>query len=261
MDSYRNSLVVTLSVWKALLLREALARLFSGRASWFWLIAEPILHMAMFGYIYAGIRQRTIGGIDTLIWLVLGLQGFFLFRRTASQMAGAIDSNRALFSYRQVKPTDTVLMRGVLEGLLMAMVITIVGAGMALLGHNVTPADPMRVLAAFFGLWFLGVSLGLLISVLSELAQEFRQIINMAMMPLYFISGVMFPLASIPEPYREWLLLNPIAHGLEEARSGFAPYYHAAPGVSISYIYEFAFISIFIGLLLHRRFALRMVTR
>src|SRR3546814_10915851 len=85
----------------------------------------------------------------------------------------------------------------------------------------------MRVLAAFFGLWFLGVSLGLLISVLSELAQEFRQIINMAMMPLYFISGVMFPLASIPEPYREWLLLNPIAHGLEEARSGFAPYYRS----------------------------------
>src|SRR3546814_6107072 len=83
LDSYRNSLVVTLSVWKALLLREALARLFSGRASWFWLIAEPILHMAMFGYIYAGIRQRTIRGIDTLIWLVLGLQGFFLFRRTA----------------------------------------------------------------------------------------------------------------------------------------------------------------------------------
>src|SRR3546814_7187900 len=82
--------------------------------------------MGIFVYIYAGIRQRTIGGIDTLIWLVLGLQGFFLFRRTASQMAGAIDSNRALFSYRQVKPTDTVLMRGVLEGLLMAMVITIV---------------------------------------------------------------------------------------------------------------------------------------
>src|SRR3546814_21054570 len=122
LDSYRNSLVVTLSVWKALLLREALARLFSGRASWFWLIAKPILHMAMFGYIYAGIRQRTIGGIDTLIWLVLGLQGFFLLRRTSSQMTGAIDSNRALFSYRLGKPTDTVLMSGVLGGLRLAMV-------------------------------------------------------------------------------------------------------------------------------------------
>src|SRR3546814_18768890 len=119
----------------------------------------------------------------------------------------------------------------------------------------------MRVLAAFFGLWFLGVSLGLLISVLSELAQEFRQIINMAMMPLYFISGVMFALASIPEPYREWLLLNPIAHGLEEDRSGIVPYYHTAPGVGISYIYVFAFISLYIVFLLHRSFALQMVTR
>src|SRR3546814_5436684 len=98
LDSYRNSLVVTLSVWKALLLREAMARLFSGRASWFWLIAEPILHMAMFGYIYAGIRQRTIGGIEHLIWLVLGQQGFFVFRRNARQMAGAMDSKRGLFS-------------------------------------------------------------------------------------------------------------------------------------------------------------------
>src|SRR3546814_2739654 len=97
------------------------------------------------------------------------------------------------------------------------MVLTIVGSGVASQGYNGIPADPMRVLAALFGLWFRGVSLGLLISVLSELAQEVRQIINMAMMPLYFISGVMFPLASIPEPYREWLLLNPIAHGLEEA--------------------------------------------
>lgn len=261
MDSYRNSLVVTFSVWKALLLREALARLFSGRASWFWLIAEPILHMAIFGFMYAGIRQRTIGGIDTLIWLVLGLNGFFLFRRTASQMAGAIDSNRALFSYRQVKPTDTVLMRGALEGILMVMVITIVLAGLALLGHDIIPTDPLRVLGALFGLWLLGVSLGLIISVLSELAPEFRQIINMAMMPLYFISGVLFPIASIPEPYRDWLLLNPVAHGLEEARSGFAPYYHAVQGASITYVYEFSLISIFIGLLLHRRFALYMVTR
>src|SRR5690606_23826538 len=150
----------------------------SGRASWFWLIAEPILHMAMMMFIYAVIRQRTIGGIDTLMWLVLGLQGFLLFRRTASQMAGAIDSNRALFSYRQVKPTDTVLMRGVLEALLMVMVIIILMAGIALLGRNVMPADPMRVLGALFGLWLLGVSLGLIISVLSELAPEFRKIIN-----------------------------------------------------------------------------------
>lgn len=261
METYRNSLGITLSVWKALLLREALSRLFSSRAAWFWLIAEPVLHMTILGFIFSVIRQRTVGGIDTLIWLVLGLQGFFLFRRTMSQMAGAIDSNRALFSYRQVKPTDTVLVRGFLEGLLMVMVITVIVAGLALLGHDVSPADPAKVLEAFWGLWLLAVGLGLIVSVVSELAPEFRNVVNMVMMPLYFVSGVLVPIAAVPEPYREWLLLNPIVHGLDAARSGFAPYYHAVPNLDVPYLYTCALVCIFVGLVLHRRYAVFMVTK
>lgn len=261
MELYRNSLGVALSVWKALLLREALARLFASRAAWFWLIAEPVLHMAIISFIFTVIRQRMVGGIDFLIWLVLGLQGFFLFRRTAMQMAGAIDSNRALFSYRQVTPTDTVLVRGVLEAVLTTMVAVVMMAGLSLLGRDVIPIDPLALLIAFFGLWLLGAAVGLIVSVVSELVPEFRQIANMVMMPLYFISGVLIPIASIPEPYRDWLLINPIVHGLDAARAGFAPYYHAVPGLSISYLYAVALVGIFAGLALHRRFADYMVTR
>ena len=261
MELYRNSWGITLSVWKALLLREVLARLFASRAAWFWLIAEPVLHMAIIGFIYSVIRHRTVGGIDTLIWLVLGLQGFFLFRRTAMQMAGAIDSNRALFSYRQVTPTDTVLMRGVLEALLMSIVVSAIMAGLALLGHDIIPMDPIALLLAFMGLWLFGVAVGLIFSVISELVPEFRNIVNMVMMPIYFISGVMVPVASIPEPYRNWLLINPIAHGLDGARAGFSLYYHHVPGLSLAYLYIVALVGIFAGLVLHRRFADFMVTR
>lgn len=261
MELYRNSFRITLSVWKALLLREALSRLFSSRASWFWLVAEPVVHMAILGFLYSGIRQHTIGGIDTLIWLVIGLQGFFLFRRTANQMAGAIDANRALFSYRQVLPIDTVLMRGLLEMILMVVVISVVLTGILMLGHDVIPYDPLTVLGGFFGLWLLGVAFGLIISASAEVAPEFRQISNMVMMPLYFVSGVMFPIATVPEPYRDWLLINPIVHGLDGAREGFAPYYHSAPGIDLSYLFDVAFVGIFIGLLLHRRFSNLMVTK
>lgn len=250
-----------MSVWKALLLREALGRLFSSRAAWFWLFAEPVTHMAVLGFIFTGIRQHKIGGIDVVVWLVLGLQGFFLFRRTAQQMFGAIDSNRALFTYRQVSPIDTVLMRGVLEGLLMFAVMVIIFAGVSLLGHDIIPQDPLRLLAALFGLWLLAVAFGLNVSVLSELAPEVRQISGMIMMPLYFISGVLVPIASIPEPYREWLLVNPIVHGLDAAREGFSPFYHSVPNLSLSYLYSVATVGILIGLILHRRFASFMVTR
>jgi capsular polysaccharide transport system permease protein len=260
-QSARTSLAITLSVWKALFLREALSRLFSGRATWFWLLAEPVFHVTYMLVIFTIIRVRTVGGIDTTVWLMTGMLAFFMFRRTGTQVMNAISANQALFTYRQVKPVDTLLVRGGLEGLLMIVVASILLAGAALFGHSVAPADPLAVIEAFLGLWLVGMGFGLVTSVASELVPELGRIINFIMMPLYLVSGVIFPLSAVPPPYRDWLLLNPVAHGLEAVRLGFAPHYHAVPELSISYIYGFALVSIFLGLALHRRFAFRLVTQ
>jgi len=257
----RSSTAITLSVWKALFLREALSRLFSGRATWFWLLAEPVFNVAYLLVIFTVIRKQTIGGINIVLWLMVGMLGYLLFQHTARQVMNALNANQSLFAYRQVKPIDTLLVRGVLEGLLMIIIASIMLAGVALLGFSVIPADPLTVLEAFFGLWLVGMGFGLLTSVPSQLVPELGRVINMAMMPLYILSGVIFPIASIPQPYRDWLLLNPVAHGLEGARLGFAPHYSAIPELNVAYMYGFALVTIFLGLALHRRFALRLVTR
>jgi capsular polysaccharide transport system permease protein len=263
MSSYsaRSSTVITLSVWKALFLREVLARISSGRAAWFWLLAEPVFNVAYMLVIFTVIRVTNIGGIDTAVWLIVGMLAFFMFRRTGMQVMNGISANQALFTYRQVKPIDTLLVRGALEAFLMIIITVILLAGAALLGHSVLPADPLAVLEAFLGLWLIGVGFGLVASVATHLVPELGQLIGLIMMPLYMGSGVIFPISVVPQPYRDWLLLNPVAHGLEAARLGFAPYYHAVPELSIAYIYQFALVSIFLGLALQRRFALKLVTQ
>lgn len=258
MHSARTSTAIALSVWKALFLREALSRILAGRAAWFWLLAEPVFHVAYLMLIFAVISVRTVGGIDTAIWIMVGMLAFFMFCRTGTQVMNAVSANQALFAYRQVKPVDTVLVRGGLEGLLMTIIASILLAGAALFGHSVIPADPLAVLEAFFGLWLVGLGFGLVTSVTGELVPELGRVIHLVMMPMYLISGVMFPISAVPQPYRDWLLLNPVAHGLEAARLGFAPYYHAVPELSVAYMYGFALVSIFLGLALHRRFALRL---
>lgn len=257
----RSPLIVTLAVWKALFLREALTRLFHGRAAWFWLIAEPVLHVTYLMVIYSVVRVRSVGGIDTVVWIMVGMLAFFMFRRTDIQIMNALGANSALFTYRQVKPVDSALVRGCLEGLLMICVASVLFGGAAIFGHSTIPADPLAVFAAFFGLWLLGVGFGLITSVLIDLVPELGRVLKMVMMPLYPLSGVMMPIAAVPLPYRDWLMLNPVAHGLEAARLGFTPYYHAVPGLSLAYLYGFALCSIFLGLALHRRFALRLVTK
>ena len=261
MQSTRSSLNIMLSVWKALFLREALGRLFSARAAWFWQLANPVFHVAYLLFIFTMGRIHSVGGFDTALWIVAGLQAFFMFDRTATQVGHAISANQALFAYRQVKPVDTTLVRALLEGLLVLVVTVILLVGLAMFGHPVLPADPLAVIEAFFGLWLLGIGLGLITSVAAHLIPELDRIVNLIMMPMYLISGVMFPLSAIPSPYREWLLLNPVSHGLEAARLGFAPYYHAVPELSIAYLYACAVVMIFVGLALHRRFAQRLLTQ
>ena len=256
----RSSASITFSVWKALFLREALGRFFSRRGAWFWLLLEPVFHVAYLMVIFSMMRVSNVGGIDTAIWIMVGLLAFFMFRTTATQVSNAISANQALFTYRQVKPADTVLVRGMLEGMLMILVTGILLVGAAFFGHVVIPTEPLTVLAAFFGLWLVGMGFGLIVSIANGLVPELGKTINLFMLPLMVISGVMLPITVVPQPYRDWLLLNPVAHGLEAARLGFVPNYHAISELSMAYLYGFALVSIFLGLALHRRFALKLIT-
>lgn len=257
----RSPYEVTLSVWKALFLRETLNRVFRERAAWLWLLLEPIAHVVFLVFILVVIRVRVIGGIDTTIWALVGLTTFFMFRRPAQQAMNAISANHPLFGFRQVKPVDTVLVRAGVEGLLMIIVALILFAGAGLAGFDVVPDDPLGVIGAAFAMWLIAVGYGLITSVITELLPQVGRIISLTQMPLYFLSGVIFPIARLPSQYREWLALNPLAHGLEAARLAFASHYKAMPELNVAYMYGCALVSIFLGLALHRRYAVRLAAQ
>ncbi len=257
----RPPLAVLLSVWRALFLREAVLRIARERAAWLWLLLEPVAHIAFLIFLFTAIRLRVVGGIDTAVWLIAGLLAFFMFRRPAQRAMGAVDANQVLFTYRQVKPVDAVLMRAAVEGFLMTVIAVLVLACAGFYGLAVVPADPLATLASFAGLWLVGLGFGLVASVASELVPEAGRLIGVTMTPLYFFSGVIFPLDRVPQPYRDVLMLNPVAHGLEATRLAFAPYYRALPETSLAYLYACALAAILLGLALHRRFETSLVTR
>lgn len=252
--SERSSLQIMRHVWKALFLREATIRLFGTRAAWAWLLLEPLMHLAFISFLFAVIRQRTVGGIDIVPWLVIGLVGFFTFRRTTMQMSISIDANRALFTYRQVIPFDAVFIRGVLEGLVMLMTLFFAGLALSLFGYSVMPDNLLLFVLSLFGLWMLGVALGFAVAVIGELAKEVHRILHILMLPLYFLSGVILPLMVVPPQYRGYLMLNPIPNGLESARSAFAAFYHAPPETDLAYLYTWVLGLLTAGMLLYWRF-------
>ncbi|HQV11199.1 MAG TPA: ABC transporter permease [Nitrospira sp.] len=255
----RTSLDVTLSVWRALFLREGVARLAAGRAAWLWLLFQPIVHVVFLMVVFSTLRSRVLSGTDFAVFLALGVMGYHMFRNPTTRCMNAVNANRALFAYRQVKPVDAVIVRALLEGFIEAIVFLLVIAGAAFVGMDAIPHDPLRALLGVCLLWVFGFGLGLVFSVGNELIPEIGRIVTLMLTPLYFMSGVMFSPAALPPAARDWLLLNPIMHGLEYVRSGFFPGYHLTPGVDIEYLATFAFVSVFFGLALHVRFEKRLV--
>lgn len=250
---------VTRSVWYAMFMREALSRTMADRMGWFWMVFEPIAFVGIMVSIRSFIRGgRLVVNAEFIPWLIAGLMGFMLVREGMLRGMGAIEGNSALFAYRQVQPVDPVLVRNFLEGALRSLVFLIFIGGGLMLGLDMYPDNAVRVMAAWLSLWCLGLGLGLVTSVAATLVPEVGKVIRMLSLPLMILSGVIIPLNSLPHWLLEYLMLNPIPHGLETLRLGFFENYQVVHGTSMLYFWLFTLTLISVGLLMHLRFVDRL---
>lgn len=231
----------------------------ANRFAWLWMLAEPILWVV----VWIGVRS-IIGRINMVIgaeyipWLLVGILGFFLFREGVQRSMGALEANQGLFAYRQVKPVDTVLIRNVVEGFFKTVVFVVVVMGAKLLGYEILPANPLQVIFVWVSLWSLGMGLGLVVSVGAALVPEIRVVVRLAMLPMFLLSGVIFPLTVLPHNIRQYLIYNPILHGVESLRLAFFSGYETVNGISALYLWWWILASVALGLALHMRFANRL---
>ncbi len=246
---------VTRSVWYAMFLREAISRTMSDRMGWFWMIAEPVAFVIIMVSIRSQIKGVSwIPGAEFIPWLISGLMGFFLVREGMMRGLGAVDSNQALFAYRQVQPVDPVLTRNFLEGMLRTFVFLLFIVGSLMLDIDMMPDDALLVMFSWFSLWCLGLGAGLVVSVLGSLVEEVGRVVKMLNLPLLILSGVIFPINRLPHHIIEVLMYNPIIHGLETLRYGFFNSYQVVHGTSMVYLWMFGFSLLALGLLLHVTF-------
>jgi len=193
--------------------------------------------------------------------IVLGVLGFFLFRNVMTRSMDAIGQNETLFTYRQVKPVDTVLVRAAIEGFTECVIFLCILTGAGMLGFPVYPADPLAAIEALAVLWLMGLGLGLTQSVSGTLVPEIAHVTRMLINPLYFLSAVMYPAVVLPQAMQEVLLLNPLVHAIESLRLAFVPAYQIPQGINLGYPAAAAVVLVFLGLALHARFRFALIER
>ncbi|MFM4704993.1 ABC transporter permease [Aeromonas bivalvium] len=231
----RTSLQVLRDVVFGLLIRELKTRFGSYRLGYAWALLDPLLMIGAFSLIF-GLRGHSgFGGAPAPLFITAGYLPFIFFKNVVSKLQSAVSANMGLFCYRQVTPFSTFIARFMLETMVGMMVGGILVLGLLWLGFDAIPADPLQVILVYLLLMVFSFSLGIVFCVICNLAQEADKFLGLLMMPLMFISCIMYPLATIPAQYRQWFLWNPLVHALELIRSGWIAGY-SSPYVSSSYL-------------------------
>lgn len=231
----RTPLQVLRDVTFGLLIRELKTRFGSYRLGYAWALLDPLLMLSAFSLVF-GLRGHSgFGGAPAPLFITAGYLPFLFFKNVVSKLQSAVSANMGLFCYRQVTPFATFIARFVLEVMVGMMVGIILVLGLLWFGFAAVPADPLQVIMIYLLLMVFSFSLGILFCVICSLFQEADKFLGLLMMPLLFISCVMYPLATIPSQYQHWFLWNPLVHALELIRSGWLAGYKS-PDVSSGYL-------------------------
>lgn len=254
-----NAFKMTRRVWRALLFRELQTRLFSSRTSMLWMVIEPLFHMSYLLFIFTIIKIRHVSGVTPGIWLLMGLISYYFFSWTSQQVSNAIGANKSLFAFRQILPFDTCIARAVVEAILLLIIFSIICFILAVFTDVTWPVDVLKFISAWACLWVLGIAWGMLLGIMEELFSDFSKVLKLISMPLYFFSGIIFPLSVVPQSVQDIMLFNPLVHAIEASRSGLSDYYHTIPGIDINYSWMFSVCLLLIAMALQRKFSRRLL--
>jgi len=241
-------------------LREVQGRFGKNRLGAFWFVFEPMAHVLILLLIFTTLRGRQIAGVTVPLFLIHGIVPFLLFRNLTLKGMAAVNANRGLLAYKQVKPLDMVMARAIVETLLMACVFTLILAGLGwFFDVNISIVRPLQWLGILAIGSALAMGCALIFCVIINLLPELETIFRLAFMPIYLLSGVIFPLWLIPHEFLSWLLWNPYLHLIQLLRETSIVRYPSVAEVNLQYPIACAIVTLFVGMWLYRARRMQLV--
>ena len=232
----------------ALVIREMTARFGSKVGGYAWAIAEPAAYILLLSAIFSAIGRRPPLGQSFLIFYSSGFIAMQFYTSLVGHINNAIKSNRALLSYPVVAPIDLIIGRFIMQTMTMTLIgHVVIGYAIIHSGEALQIRYEALIPAVLLGS-LLATGVGLFNIVAFQKAPIYEQIFTVVTRPMFLISGVIFLPESIPPPFRDWILWNPVSHVILWFRTGIYPYYRA-PFLDEGYLMICTAITLLIGLL------------
>ena len=203
-------------------LREV-KKFFRSRSRIIGSLGQPILFLLALGYGFGSIFQAAGQG-NYIQFLVPGIIGMtIIFSSIFNGMAVIWDRQFGFLKETLVAPVPRIY---IMLGRTLGGATTAAMQGVIVLVltffFGFHPYDWALVVPAILTMFLLATlfsSLGIMVASLLSDMQGFQLIMNFLVMPLFFLSGSLFPLANAPVPLQIIARFDPLSYGIDAMRA------------------------------------------
>jgi len=214
-----KSLFVIYTIW----LREAKLTT-RERARIIATVAQPILYLGILGKgISSGMRLTSAGNVEYIKFMYPGVIGMsILFTSIFSAISIIWDREFGFLKEVLVAPVArwAVALGKTLGGATVALIqVAILICIAPLVGISLSVQVVLELLFLAFLMSVAVTSLGVIVASKMESMASFQMVMNFLVMPLYFLSGAMFPMASAPGWMKALMAVDPLTYGVDAIRN------------------------------------------
>jgi ABC-2 type transport system permease protein len=185
-------------------------------------LARPFLWLFALGFGLRGSVSARTGAADYVSFLVPGIAAMVvLFAAMLAAISIVWDREFGFLKELLVAPVprSAIVMAKMAAGATMGVLEAAVMMGLApLLGARFHPAGALAALVVLVVFGMAVNALGIAIAAGMKTFEGFGGVVNFLIMPIFFLSGALYPLDGIPHVLRVVVLLNPMSYAVDAVR-------------------------------------------
>ena len=215
--TWRSEARAVKTVWRRDLIRFA-----GNRAQVMTWLIQPLLFLFVLGSGLQSLSAASTGGVDLKTFMFPGvLCVAVLFTAMVSAASLVWDRELGFLREMMVAPVSrtSIIVGKCLGGATIAASQGVIV--LALAGLVDVPYDPLLLLGAFGLLVLLAFTVsafGVLVAVTIKQAQTFTWVMQMAVFPMFFLSGALYPVAGLPAWLEVLNRINPLTYAVDPMR-------------------------------------------
>jgi lipopolysaccharide transport system permease protein len=187
---------------------------------WIWLVILPLFPIALRTIVFGGLLNVASDGVPYILFLAAGSLIWDLFAQGLTWGTRALEISGSVAEQTYV-PRAIIPVGGMAPAVVdffckLGAFVLIAGALWAVRGRlDVSVHAVGWAIAALAVAWTLALGLSFFTSRWSEQGRDTRILLGQILAVWYLLTPVLYPVSAMPENWRRWMLLNPMAPPVE----------------------------------------------